>query len=408
MRVFIQHSFFNSVRKVTPLILFGIISGLLVLPVGCGGGGDEGISSAPAPPAPPKPATAPAPPAPAVGREGAPAKNNKVTNKPAEVEVSEEDQPNLFTANTSGNFLQLDGSLSNQKYDQRNQLAFANPPGITGNHFTIASQSPNTASGRRGSFNLPPNFKELPEFGYDASGWPRRIQCNVDQSVMAYIPEGVFIQGKNGADPKVGPEHPAFVSAFYIDIHEVTNENFLKYREYLSGIGERSPQSALSEGSGPTMPVSGVLWRDAAAYLEYIGKQLPTESEWEKAARGAGGFDHPWGFGRAAWHKPRELMQISIPMSYPADKSPYGVFDMAGNVKEWCADWYAPNAYELALATDGSVPRNWEGPKSSEPKSTHVVKGNGENWTLWHREGASMTDRPPKVGFRGVLRLPRR
>ncbi len=405
MRVYTQQLLFTSAQKVTPMILIGIMSGILVLPVGCGGG-DNDISSAPAPPAPPKPAQAVAPPAPVVGREGNPAKNNQVPQKSVEVEVSEEDQQNLFTESPSGNFVQLDGSLSNQKYDQRNQLAYANPPGVTSNDFAIDSQSPRKTTVKRGNFSLPPNFKELPEFGYDASGWPLRIQCNVDQSIMAYIPEGVFIQGKNGADAKVGPEHPAFVSAYYIDVQEVTNESFSKYRQYLSDIGERSPQSALSEGSGPTMPVSGVLWRDAAAYLEYTGKQLPTESEWEKAARGAGGFDHPWGFGRAAWDKPRSLMQITIPQSYPADKSPYGVFDMAGNVKEWCSDWYAPNAYQLALENDGAVPRNWEGPKSSEPKSTHVVKGNGANWTLWHREGSSMIDRNPQVGFRGVLRLP--
>ncbi len=330
----------------------------------------------------------------------------KAAPKPAVVEVDEEDRDDLFVEQPEGgNYLAMADTAENRGLNPNYVQAIPRPTDVLKNEFQIENAPPDVTSGRKGRFTLPSRFVELPEFGYDASGWPRRIRCEADQSVMAYIPEGVFIQGKSNAAPNAGPEFSAYLSAYYIDIHEVTNENFRKYREFVSETSDRGPQPPLSENAPPEYPVAGVLWRDAVAYLEAIGKTLPTEAEWEKAARGAGGFDHPWGFGRAAWHEPRDLMQTSPIMTYPADRSPYGVFDMAGNVKEWCADWYHPEAYKQASDDSGQVPRNWEGPQTSEPKFTRVVKGNGSNWTVWHREGLGMSDRDPNVGFRGVLRI---
>ena len=93
-------------------------------------------------------------------------------------------------------------------------------------------------------------------------------------------------------------------------------------------------------------------------------------------------------------------------MSYPTDRSYYGVFDMAGNAREWCADWYAPDAHEQALEAFGQVPRNWKGPRKAEPQFHRVIKGSDSDWAVWSRDSASMSDRVRDVGFRCVLRVP--
>ena len=180
-----------------------------------------------------------------------------------------------------------------------------------------------------------------------------------------------------GLIQSAGPSRQVVLDAYYIDKVEVTNE---QYRVFLDATGHRLPSfwndATLNRD---TQPVTGVSWFDARVYCSWAGKRLPTEAEWEKAARGTDGLAFPWGQvwdpnrlhsaesvgGRrmsdyddwTLWI--RESIGTGGPTevgSYPDGASPYGVLDMAGNVWEWVADWYDPAYYDTASQTNPKGP----------------------------------------------------
>jgi formylglycine-generating enzyme required for sulfatase activity len=164
-----------------------------------------------------------------------------------------------------------------------------------------------------------------------------------DDVEIIYVPEGEFIMGSERM-PDESPAHVAFMKkAFYIDKYEITNE---RYEKFVKETGHRKPinwiTGAYPEGK-EKHPVVFVNWFDAFDYCNWAGKRLPTEAEWEKAARGEDGRSFPWG---DALDPKRANMPISnirdtTPIgSFEAGKSPYGAYDMAGNVYEWVEDWY--------------------------------------------------------------------
>ncbi|HFE38066.1 MAG TPA: formylglycine-generating enzyme family protein [Gammaproteobacteria bacterium] len=165
---------------------------------------------------------------------------------------------------------------------------------------------------------------------------------------MVMIPAGEFIMGTNDRLPDEGPEHKRTLKRYYIDIFEVTN---LQYKAFIDATGRRSPQHfrnrTFPEGKADH-PVTYVSWKDANAYCAWAGKRLPTDAEWEKAARGEKGNIFPWGseFDIDKANTPQRWKIIDMegdttPVgAFPDGKSPYGLYDMSGNVWEWTASWY--------------------------------------------------------------------
>ena len=207
-----------------------------------------------------------------------------------------------------------------------------------------------------------------------------------DGAPMVLVPEGIFPMGvpkaarDGGVDER--PNHDVFVDTFYIDKYEVTNGRYL---EFITKTGHRAPQHPKDPTKGlwqgnimpesvVDLPVINVDWYDAEAYCQWGKKRLPTEAEWEKSAKGPNDWRFPWGdveptdkhlnFNQA-WRGETTLVPVGI---YEPGKSPYGAYDMAGNVWEWVADWYDAEYYSK------SPDRNPPGPQ----KGTHkVVRSSG-------------------------------
>ena len=203
-------------------------------------------------------------------------------------------------------------------------------------------------------------------------------------SGMVCVPAGWFIQGSACTDPCVRPERPqrlVYLNTFYLDRHPVTNAD---YWQFVRAIGHQTP-SHWPHGKIPTgqeaPPVVCVDWFDAVQYAAWAGKRLPTEAEWEKAARGGLLLDgdkknpmpwrhYPWGdvfdLSRCATTEGDVWEPTPVGHYSPAGDSPYGVADMAGNVWEWVADWYDTTYYQTA------PDRNPQGPATGVQK---VLRG---------------------------------
>ncbi len=165
-----------------------------------------------------------------------------------------------------------------------------------------------------------------------------------DGMVMVYVPEGEFIMGAEYGNSDERPVHTVYLDAYWIDQMEVTNT---MYHQCVAAGSCTGGDSFGSDFDGDLQPVVGVDWNQAMNYCNWAGRELPTEAQWEKAARGDDGRTYPWGQGvdinRANYiFNIRKTVNVG---SYPDGASPYGVLDMAGNVWEWVADWYGENYY---------------------------------------------------------------
>ncbi len=169
-----------------------------------------------------------------------------------------------------------------------------------------------------------------------------------EPNAMTPIAAGEYKRGSNYRLPDEGPQYIVDVKAFQIDKYEVSN---LQYKQFIDATNRKSPSHfrnrTYPEGK-VDHPVVQVSWNDAHAYCEWAGKRLPTDIEWEKAARGTDGRDYPWGdeFDVTKVNSPVRWKSLNIegdtmPVgSLEAGKSPYGLYDMSGNVWEWTDSWY--------------------------------------------------------------------
>ena len=186
--------------------------------------------------------------------------------------------------------------------------------------------------------------------------------CQKTPPGMVLIPVGDFIMGTDQVDEDqealaVGfphpwyedehPQHKVYLHAYYIDRSEVTN---VQYQKFITATGYHPPQNwpnATYPKGNDELPVVYVNWYDADAYCRWLGKRLPLEAEWEKAARGSDGRKYPWGntFNPLFANIAREAVMFAQPTpvrQFESGKSPYGVYDMIGNVWEWTDSWYEP------------------------------------------------------------------
>jgi formylglycine-generating enzyme required for sulfatase activity len=190
------------------------------------------------------------------------------------------------------------------------------------------------------------------DIGRPSSNIPVDVKrSNVDGMTQVYIPAGEFIMGDNGdPDSREYPEHPVYLNAFWMDKTEVSNA---MYEECVKSGNCYTPVPRLNPYYGKwayrNLPVVYVNWYAAEMYCAWTGRRLPTEAEWEKAARGIDANLYPWGDSRA---NPRltnfseTLFLEALPVDrYPLGASPYGVLNMAGNVREWVADWFDEKYY---------------------------------------------------------------
>ena len=173
-------------------------------------------------------------------------------------------------------------------------------------------------------------------------------KVTADPNPMVLIPAGKFIMGSDERMPDEGPQHTVYLDSYYIDVYEVTNA---QYKKFIDATKRRSPshfRNRTYPAGKADHPVTEVTWYDADAYCGWAGKRLPTDQEWEKAARGTDGRMFPWGdeFDTAKANTPQRWEKLhqegdTMPVgSFPNGASPYGIYDMSGNVWEWTSSWY--------------------------------------------------------------------
>jgi len=244
---------------------------------------------------------------------------------------------------------------------------------------------PATSSAKEGS----------PQPAQRATGMPAEL-TGKDGAPMVLIPAGEFVMGSPDGEGSEDehPQHRVSVTAFYLDKYELTNA---RYSQFLDETGRVIPEywEQVDLSIHGELPVIGLAWHDAEAYCQWAEKRLPTEAEWEYAARGNDHRTYPWGnaeptedlanYGKRWSHKffGDRLEPVK---SREGGKSPYGLHHLAGNVWEWVADWYDSKYYEH------SPERNPPGPPTGKMK---VVRGGSWNFSAGYLRSASRLKFPP-------------
>ena len=273
-----------------------------------------------------------------------------------------------------------------------------------------------------------------------------------DGAAMVYVPAGYFLRGTTRAEAEAlsepfgdffgveTPQRSIYLSAYYVDKFEVTNRQYGMFLEALErgDVHTLHPNTPPDKNYTPTYwrdsrlngaehPVTAVDWYDAYAYCRWAGKELPTEAQWEKAARGPDGLVYPWGDTWESGNSNNVELALGDPVvddrqwllllgnldldalsvftqpvgSFPAGASPYGAHDMGGNLYEWVHDRYIKDYYQTAPSLDPPGP--------TDPSPYRVLRGG-----CWSSHRAKIRaayrnydlaeDRHLEVGFRCILR----
>ena len=232
-----------------------------------------------------------------------------------------------------------------------------------------------------------------------ATGAPEQTIAGSDGAPLVLVSAGNFTMG----DDVESPRRELYLDAFYMDRYEVTTGRYAKFLAATGSVGAPEGWQALDINKGGELPVVGVDWNDATAYCKWAGRRLPTDAEWEKAARGTDGRRYPWGDATPTIERANHanaspeayaggLMKVG---AHGAGRSPYGVDDLAGNAAEWVADWFAENF-------SGNEVRN---PKGPETGTARRVRGSGrfdpaDRLVITKRFHANPDLRTEDIGFR--------
>ncbi len=233
-----------------------------------------------------------------------------------------------------------------------------------------------------------------------------------DGSPMVLVPAGEFTMGSDKGDDDELPIHHVQLKAFYIDKFEVTNGRFAKFVEAI----QSEPPWGFADKDTPLthadQPVRWVNWMDAVGYCLWAGKRLPTEAEWEKAARGTDGRIYPWGNDQpTSVHAVYGLKEggteaISVIGDRGKGQSPYGAHDLAGNLYEWVMDWYGEDYY-ANFATNPAV-----NPRGPDEGTVKVQRGGSYINSPYRLRSSFRTkddpaEQDPHVGFRCAQDVPK-
>ncbi|MFQ5933000.1 MAG: formylglycine-generating enzyme family protein [Nitrospiraceae bacterium] len=230
----------------------------------------------------------------------------------------------------------------------------------------------------------------------DVPRMPKEITSS-DDAPMVLIPAAEFVMGSPDGEGEKDehPQHRVRIAAFYMDKYEVT---VARYHQFLEATGHVRPDYWPREELKKyhERPVIGVDWNGARAYCEWAEKRLPTEAEWEYAARGKDGRRYPWGntaptpelanYGKV-WTHNFYKDRLAPVGSHEGGKSPFGLHDMAGNVWEWVADWYDAKYY--ARSPEDNPP----GPSSGSVK---VLRGGSWSFVAAYMRAAGRLRFPPR------------
>lgn len=213
------------------------------------------------------------------------------------------------------------------------------------------------------------------------------IHLDLTAPPMVYVPAGEFVMGSpdSAGDSDEHPRHTVFLDGFWIDKYEVTNDQYAKFLSSGNAHHFNPDMQIRDVGDGAFLPADGyeyfpvvhVTYDNARAYASWRGQSLPTEAQWEKAARGTDERVYPWGTTIESNHAnfwnngdPSETRKIQLtPVGFfngdnvngyltKDSQSPYGAYDMAGNVREWCLDWYDADYYNTSTTNNPSGPGN--------------------------------------------------
>ena len=240
-----------------------------------------------------------------------------------------------------------------------------------------------------------------------------------DGAEMVWVPAGEFLMGstpeqienlpeqkqisweESAADDEWRkaelPQHIVALSGYWVYKYEVT---VAQYRKYCVDTGNQMPK-APDSGWIENHPIANITWQEAASYAAWAGASLPTEAQWEKTARGTDGRIYPWGndYDRSKCNRRANVQIRTEPVgSYPEGASPYGCLNMAGNVWEWCSDWYNGDYYSKSPASN---------PTGPERGAYRILRGGKWRTHIRYYRCSSRLSYPPSyrsysIGFRLV------